>query len=186
MSSALDGPNNCSHASATTCGAIISGSTKQKTKALRPRISVSPTSTATVAPISTASTVPPHAVTRLCCVAVQVVLLDRTLASATVENRPFGATPSNSSRASGSSDRIATIATSTHNSAVSSARSRQPAVSAIVARRRLEIQLPKSSAKRFRLALLFCTTLPMSVGISLMIVPGGSHDGAPMLALAGM
>ncbi len=66
FSSVLDGPNSCSHASATTCGAIISGRTKQKTKALRPRISVSPTSTATVAPISTASAVPPHAVTRLC------------------------------------------------------------------------------------------------------------------------
>ena len=117
FSSGLDGPKSCSHASATTCGAIIIGSTKQKTNALRARMSVSDTTSATTPPIATASSVPPSAVTRLCRVAVQVVELDRTRADRVRrESSPFGATPSSSRRASGSTDRMPTTSSSPHSS----------------------------------------------------------------------
>ena len=90
LSTVLDGPKSCSQASATTCGAIISGSTKQNTKALRARISVSATITATAEPITTATIVPPSAVSRLCRVAVQVVGLAKTRVSVAVEKPPVG------------------------------------------------------------------------------------------------
>jgi hypothetical protein len=117
LSSGLDGPNDCSHASATTCGAISKGMTKQNTTALRPRISVSPTHSATAVPTKTARSVPPNAVSRLWPVAVHVVGLASTRAIASVDSVPPGAMPSATRRASGSSDSTATTPTSHVSSA---------------------------------------------------------------------
>ena len=67
FSSGLDGPNSCSHASATTCGAIISGSTKQNTNALRAAdVGQRHDQRDDRRRSTTASSVPPNAVTRLC------------------------------------------------------------------------------------------------------------------------
>ena len=129
LSSALDGPKSCSQASATTWGAIISGSTKKKTKVFRPRMSVSPTTIATVTPIATDSTVPPSAVTRLCCMAIHVVGLERTRVTAVVEMNPFGAIPSMTRRARGNTESAATMMTRIHSKPVPARRSRSRAPS---------------------------------------------------------
>jgi hypothetical protein len=49
-SSAEDGPNSCSQASAVTCGAIISGSRKATDRMRLPRMSVAPTRKASKPP----------------------------------------------------------------------------------------------------------------------------------------
>ncbi len=103
----LAGPKSCSHASAVTCGAIISGMTKQSTKALRARRSVSATTSAISVPPMTASNVPPIPTTSVLSVAVQVELLPRPAWIADRENVPPGSTISWISRSMGMRERTA-------------------------------------------------------------------------------
>ena len=166
FSSVLDGPNSCSHASATTCGAIISGSTKQKTNALRPRISVSADEQRDrrrrSAPRAACRRMPSPG-----CAASRSrsSALDRTRVSAAVENRAAGRDafeqqPRQRQHRQDRDDRDqAPTAARSPRRARASLRC-PPSMARRAARRRHgTAQLPKSSAKRFRLALLFCTTL---------------------------
>ena len=186
FSSVLDGPNSCSHASATTCGAIISGSTKQNTNALRradigerddQRDDRADHHRQQRAAECGHQAVPRRGPGRRRSTDTRVALPSRTARWGRCPRA--AAARAAAARARRRSRRAPTAARYPRRARASLRR--RPSK-----RARSGPQLPKSSAKRFRLALLVCTTLPMSVGIRLIFVPGGSHDGVPTLALAGM
>src|SRR5438874_10430560 len=100
-SKVLFGPNRSIHASAVTCGAIISGSMKQKTSGFLPRKSVSVTSSANAPPSITARTTPPSDTVSVLRAARHTAGFSRTPANRAGSNLPPGASASWARRPTG-------------------------------------------------------------------------------------
>ena len=93
-SKVLLGPNRSIQASAVTCGAIISGSMKQKTRSFLLRTLVSVTNKANAPPSTNARTTPPTDTPSVLRAARHTAGLVMTLSSIAASKLPPGATAS--------------------------------------------------------------------------------------------